>query len=88
VRIKPVTVIPGYNTDPIDIDAGLQTAKELGYDSDQDQMIVSYLLNLHRRGEEDIAQKCFLQEYGNNLTAYYRILASAVASGQQQLVIN
>jgi hypothetical protein len=50
-------LLPGYNVDIIDEEAGLARAAGLGYGSAQHQMVVSYALYRRSRGEEDGAQR-------------------------------
>lgn len=77
---RPVTRQPGYNVDQVDVDAGLELARQFGYDSAEHQMVAEYALMRHARGEEDGAEKSALSG-GIDLTSWHAIRAAAVAAG-------
>lgn len=71
---------PGVNVDKVDIGAGLAKARDLGYGDDLAAMVVQYALQRHARGEEDGAERTWLNEYPRDLTSWRVILAAAVAA--------
>lgn len=71
---KPL--IPGYNVDYVDLDAGLNKAREIGYSDANSLMVVEYALMRHKRAEEEGAQRTALSG-GIDLTSWYMILAAA-----------
>lgn len=72
-------LIPGYNADEVDIDAGIRQAAEFGYDSPSEKMTVQYALMRHARGEEDGAEAT-ARNGGISLTSWYAIRAAALSS--------
>lgn len=70
---------PGVNVDPVNIAAGLQEAASIGYDDGVAQMVTTYALQRHQRGEEDGAEATWLSQYPRDFTSWRRILAAAVA---------
>lgn len=76
-------LIPGYNVDRIDIDAGVREAHKCGYDDYQAQVVVEYMLARWKRGEEAGAQRTWLSYYPNDLTSFYRIVAAARAEAER-----
>jgi len=78
---------PGVNVDPIDITAGFQFAKSLGYvECFEDEMVVTYALQRHARGEEDGAERTWMEHFGKpSFTQWRMVLAAAVAEGTRQL---
>lgn len=73
------TMVPGWNVDRLDIDAGLRLAARFGYDDPQSQMVIGYALHRRARGEEDGAQRTALSG-GIDLTSYFAIVAAAQAA--------
>ena len=73
---KPL--IPGYNVDYVDLDAGLNKAREIGYSDANSLMVVEYALMRHKRAEEEGAQRTALSG-GIDLTSWCMILAAARA---------
>lgn len=76
-------LIPGWNTDRVDVAAGLEMAKRLGYGDPTAQMVAEFALMLHRRGEEDNAQRAWLGQYPRDLTSWYAILAHAITAARR-----
>jgi hypothetical protein len=74
-------LIPGHNVDLVDMSAGLEKGRQLGFDSPEHQMVVEYALMRHRRGEEDGAMRSALSG-GIDLTSWYVIIATAIAAVQ------
>lgn len=75
-------LIPGVNVDRVDIAAGLRQAAKLGYDDATAQMVATYALQRHQRGEEEGAQKTWVHQYPRDLTSWYVIVAAAVAAAE------
>lgn len=74
--------IPGYNTDRIDVNAGLNEANTiLGGLTPIQELAIGLGLNEWRRGEEDRAGRT-LAAYLDQ-TAAYRVLAVARAAGER-----
>lgn len=75
-------LIPGYNVDKINIDAGLHELVLCGYDDPHTKMIIEYALIRWANGEEEAAQRGAIDKkfYGISLTCWYRILAAARAN--------
>lgn len=67
---------PGFNVDPVNTAAGLNLAARFGYGDPESQMVLSYALRRHSRGEEDGAQRTALSG-GIDLTTWYAVLAAA-----------
>ena len=79
---------PGYNVDPIDIEAGLRELVACGHDdSAETREVIRYALIRHARGEEAAAERGAIDKdfYGISFTCWRRVLAAAVASGTQKL---
>lgn len=74
-------LVPEYNVDAVDINAGLRLAAQFGYDDSKSIMVLSYALRRHSRGEEDGAQRTALSG-GIALTSWYAILAAGIAACQ------
>lgn len=72
--------VPGYNVDRVDIDAGLDAAVELGFDSAEDEMVTEYALMRWARGEEDGAERTWLRQHPRDLTSWRMVIAAAVAA--------
>ena len=75
--------IPGVNVDRLDIAAGLDAGTELGFDSANEEMVVEYALIRWARGEEAAAERMFLHYFPHDMTAWRRILATAIAAATQ-----
>ena len=82
---RPVTAIPGYNVDRIDIAAGLRALRECGYTEPRTVEVMTYALQRHARGEEAAAQRGAIDQrfHGIDLTSRYRVLAAAQAAAEQ-----
>ena len=78
--------VPGYNTDRVDIAAGLAQARAFGYGSETDEMILTYALQRHARGEEEAAQRGALEYMRNDLTSWTAILAAALAAAERPVI--
>ena len=76
-------LVPGYNVDRLDIDAGLREANSIGYSSQTCGLVIAYTLSRWAKGEEEYAQNTALH-YGIDLTGWYRILAAARAGGERK----
>lgn len=74
-------LVPGINVDPVDMDAGLDAAVELGFESAEDEMVTEYALARWARGEEEGAERTWLYYHPHDMTAWRMILAAAVARG-------
>lgn len=72
-------LVPGVNVDPVDIEAGMAQASQLGYTSQQERMVIEYALNRWRRGEEDGAEQT-ITSHGIDYTSWRVILAAGVAA--------
>lgn len=66
--------------DHLDIAVGMRRAAQFGYGSPEHQAVAEYALMRHARGEEWGAQRSALSG-GIDLTSWYAILATAMASG-------
>lgn len=75
---------PGVNVDRIDISAGIAMAHQMGYDTAHNDMVLTYALQRHARGEEDAARRTAMSDegVGNDLTTWYAILAAAIARAE------
>jgi hypothetical protein len=71
---------PGVTVDIVDVAAGLEQARQFGYDSPEHLMVAEYALMRHARGEEDGAERSALSG-GIDLTSWYAIRAAACAQG-------
>lgn len=76
-------LMPGYNVDYVDVDAGLRELAACGYDHRETKMTIAYALTRWARGEEEGAIKTATNKdlNGVSLTCWYRIIAAAVAEG-------
>lgn len=74
---------PGVNTDHIDVEAGLAMARQCGYDSEIDAIVLGILLNQWRRGEESAAEHKALEYLNNDMTSWRMILAAARTGGEE-----
>lgn len=70
-------LVPGYNVDKINIQAGMQEAFNIGYDTETEQMVVEYALMRWARGEEEAAMNNMRLDAKIGLTSIYRIVAAA-----------
>lgn len=77
---SPLT--PGVNVDRIDVANGVAAARQLGWiKNGNDEMVVSYCLARHARGEEAGAVRSWLSHFGKpNLTGWYVVLANAIVA--------
>lgn len=78
-------LIPGYNVDKIDLEAGMRMLAQCGYDDPKTKMVVEYALVCHAKGEEAAAQRRATDPtfYGIRLTSWYMVLAAAKAGAMQ-----
>lgn len=88
MRNKPISPIPGYNVDHVNIDAGMRELNACGYDDDVEcieniRMVIHHSLQLWARGEEAMSQKKATDQdfYGVDFTSWTRIIAAATAAG-------
>jgi hypothetical protein len=75
-------LVPGVNTDLVDVGEGCDRASLLGYDSAEFQMVVEYALMRHRRGEEAGAEATALS-HGIDLTSWKVILSAAIVAAKE-----
>lgn len=77
---KPLT--PGVNVDAVDIEAGIAMARQHGWITNgNDLMLVDYALRRHARGEETGAEKTWMGHFGSHsLTGWRMVLAAALAA--------
>lgn len=73
-------LVSGVNVDALDIGAGLAQARSFGYGDSEAQLIVTYALQRHGRGEEEGAERTWLSYFPHDFTSWRVILAAAVAS--------
>lgn len=73
-------LIPGLNVDLVDVAAGVEHAKTLGYTSSLDRMVVEYALMRHQRGEEAGAESTWCSYFPHDLTSWKAILATAITT--------
>lgn len=74
---------PGINVDRVDIAAGLRAAAAAGYGDATAQMVAQYALQRHARGEEAGALATWRSQFPRDLTSWYMILATAVATADK-----
>jgi hypothetical protein len=74
----------GVNKDHVDIEAGAAVARELGYTTTKDMMVIVYALQRWQRGEEAGAEATWLRYFPRDLTSWYRIIAAAVETGTEK----
>lgn len=81
---KPISPVPGYDVDHIDVAAGLDALFECGHDDPNTTMVIEHSLMLWARGEEVSAQRKAIDRsfHGIDLTSWYRVLAAAMAKGE------
>lgn len=75
----------GHNVDRISIAAGLRLATAFGYDDEQSQMILSYALRRHARGEEAGAERTALSG-GIDFCSWRAVLAAGMAGAQNDII--
>lgn len=77
-------LVPGYNVDRIDIDAGLCELWECGYKDPHTAMVITYALQRWARGEEEAAERGAIDQtfHGIDFTSWRRVLAAARAKGE------
>lgn len=77
-------LIPGYNVDALNIDAGMRELVACGYPETEAQrhMVIRYALQRWSRGEEEAAQRGAIDQsfHGITLTCWLRVLAAAIAA--------
>lgn len=75
---------PGYNTDRIDVAAGMQALRDCGYDDPYTEMVIEHALMRWARGEEEAAQRGAIDQsfHGIAPTCWIRVLATARAHGE------
>jgi hypothetical protein len=73
-------LITGHNVDHVDIDIGLQTLAECGYDDPHTVMVITYALQWWARGEEEQSQRIAIDPtfYGIDLTSWLRVISAAI----------
>ena len=76
--------VEGVNLDRIDVNAGVEEARVIGYDSPIEVMVVNYALNLWRRGEEALAKTVMARDAKVDETSIVRIVAAARAEGERK----
>lgn len=78
---RPITPIPGYNVDALNISAGMTMLDNLGYTDTETRMVIEYALQRHTRGEEEQAQRSAIDTtfHGIPLTQWYMVLSAAMA---------
>lgn len=78
---------PGVNVDPVSLTAGLQMAQALGYVGDErDRMVVVYALQRWARGEEDGAQRTWMDHFGRSeYVSWLRVISHAIVEGKRAL---
>jgi hypothetical protein len=79
--------VPGWNVDPVDVNAGLALLKKFGYDEPHTTMVIEYALQRWGRGEEAAAEKGAIDKsfHGIDYTTWRAVLAAAVAAGTVKL---
>lgn len=77
-------LIPGFNVDKLDVQAGLRELQACGYNEPNTVMVIQYALQRWMRGEEEQAQRGAIDRtfYGINLTSWTRVLSAAMAAAQ------
>lgn len=81
--IDGAPLTPGVNVDPVDVSAGLERAKALGYDTWEHLVEVGYNLRRWRRGEEAEADRSMSRSLsGVSYNDWRVILAAAIAGGK------
>ncbi|CAM3464526.1 hypothetical protein [Tsukamurella hominis] len=76
-------LVPGYNVDRIDVEAGLRELVRAGYDDDKrTAMVIEYALRRWARGEEEAAERGAIDGafHGIDRTSWLRVLAAAQAA--------
>ncbi len=70
----------GYNVDKINIEAGINMLKDLGYTDERTIVVINYCLLRWSKGEELRAQMMATDEdfYGIDLTSWLRVLSAAI----------
>lgn len=75
---------PGVNVDKVNIAAGVAAAHRIGYGAKdwREDMVITYALQRHARGEESGAERTFFSHFGkSHFTGWRMILAAAVSHG-------
>ncbi|KAF1711098.1 hypothetical protein CSC70_03995 [Pseudoxanthomonas kalamensis DSM 18571] len=78
-------LVPGYNSDRIDITAGMQELRRCGYEANAERdMVIEYALARWKRGEEEQAQRGAIDKsfHGITLTAWLRVISAAMVAGE------
>ena len=77
-------LVPGYNVDPVDIEAGMRELAACGYDSPETRMVIEYALARWKRGEEAAAERGAIDPEWHSiaLTCWRRVLAAAIVSAR------
>lgn len=72
-------LITGHNDAKVDIDIGLQTLAECGYDDTHTVMVITYALQRWARGEKQQAQSMAIDptSYGIDLISWLQVISAA-----------
>lgn len=75
-------LVPGYNVDKIDIEAGLRELTDCGYDDMYNRMVITYALQRWQRGEEAAAERAAIDTsfHGIDYTSWRRVIAASMAA--------
>lgn len=81
-------LVPGYNVDRINYDAGLAELTKCGYTAPRIRQVILYALQRWARGEEAAAERAAVDHtfYGVDFTSWRRVLAAAVAHAQPPVI--
>jgi hypothetical protein len=79
-------LVAGVNKDHVDIGAGLTELKACDWTDPHTVMVINFALARWARGEEAAAERMAIDKsfHGIDLTSWRRVLAAAVASGNQK----
>lgn len=84
-------LVPGYNVDPINVEAGMKMLRQCGYEPNMERdMVIEYALTRWARGEEEQAERGAIDAsfHGINFTSWRMVLAAAIAGAQEEAQVD